>query len=348
MIAFTLLVKPRFSASASIIIPQQNASSAGLALQAAAGLDLVGGGNEIYLDILKSRTVADRLIAQFNLQQRYKTPDLAQTETALAARTTTSIAKEGLLQVSVEDEDPKMAADLANAFLAELDQENQQLAIGSASQQRRYYEQEMIKEKDALADAEIALKLSEEKSGVLEPSMQVQANLGATETTRAQLRARQVQLGALLQSETPQNPEVVRVQAEVASLESQLQALQSQGGPSAGTPTSRAPAAVLTYIRNARDVKFHETLFELLSRQYSTAKEQEAKNVSMVEILDKATPPEHKSWPPRTIYCIAAFFLGGLLGIVWTSLEALLKTILHNPENQARLKSSATPIEKAG
>ena len=167
MVAFTLLVKPRFLASASIIIPQQNSSAAGLALQAAAGIDLVGGGNEIYLDVMKSRTVTDRLISEFHLQQRYKTPDLAQTETTLAARTSTAIAKEGLLQVSVEDEDPKMAADLANAYIAELDRENQQLAIGSAGQQRLYFEREMVKEKNALADAEIALKLSEEKNGVL-------------------------------------------------------------------------------------------------------------------------------------------------------------------------------------
>ena len=256
------------------------------------------------------------------------------------------------MQVSVEDEDPKMAADLANAYIAELDRENQQLAIGSAGQQRLYFEREMVKEKNALADAEIALKLSEEKNGVLEPNVQLQASIGATENTRAQLRARQVELGALLQGETQQNPEVIRVQGEIASLESQLRALESQGGPAAGTPTSKAPAQVLDYVRNAREVKFHETLFELLSSQYATAKEQEAKNVSMVEILDKATPPERKFWPPRTLYCIAAFVVGGFLAIVWTSLETLFKVIVRNPENRVRLSATANGInsdtEKAG
>ena len=353
MAAFTLLVKPRFVASASIIIPQPSpTASASLALQAVAGLDLVGGGNEIYLDILKSRTVADRLITQFDLKTRYKTNEIAKAEAALASRTVTSAAKEGLLQVSVEDEDPKMAADLANAYLAELDHENQQLAIGSAGQQRRFYEQEMIKEKDALANAEIALKLSEEKNGILEPGLQVQANLGATETTRAQLRARQVELGALSQGATPQNPEVIRVKSEIASLESQLHALESQGGSAAGTPTAKAPEAILAHVRNAREVKFHEALFELLSRQYATAKEQEAKNVSMVQILDRATPPERKAWPPRTLYCLAAFLVGGFLGMAWTALEKLFRIILHNPENQARLRPSAaeptTPSQRAG
>ena len=339
MVAYTLMVKPRFSAQASIIIPQQNSSAAGLALQAAAGVDLVGGGNEIYLDILKSRTILDRIIANHGLNQRYKVKGLARAEIVLASRTALTSSKEGLLQVTVEDEDPKIAAALANSYIAELDKENQTLAITSAAQQRRYYEQEMIKEKNALADAEVVLKQSEENSGVLEPAMQVQAHLTATETTRAQLRARQVQLGALLQSETPENPEVIRVKAEVASLETQLQAMQSQGGPEAGMPAARAPADVLAYVRNAREVKFHEALFELLSKQFETAKEQEARNISMIEVLDTATPPEFKSWPPRTLYCLGAFAFGGIVGVAYTVLDKIVRAILSNPRNQARYRS---------
>ncbi len=336
MVAYTLTVKPRFAATASMLIPQQNTSAAGLALQAAAGMDLIGGGNELFIDILKSRAVLDRIIDQYNLRQAYGTKELARTEAALSASTTLSASREGLLQVSVQDVDPKRAADIANSYLAELDRENQELAIGSASQQRRYFEQEMVKEKNALADAEVNLKELEEKSGVLEPGAQAQAGLSATENTRAQLRARQVELGALLQSETPQNPDVLRVRGEVASLEAQLQALQSQGGPAAGTPATKAPSQVLEYVRRAREVKFHEALFEMLARQYSTAKEQEAKNVSMIEVLDKATPPERKSWPPRTIYCLAAFLAGAIFAIAYTIIERIVRTIARNPRNRER------------
>ncbi len=341
MAVYTFEVTPRFSATATVIIPQKNTSAAGLALQAAAGLDLVGGGNEIFEDILKSRTVAERLIAQFQLKQHYKTPTMELTEKILTSRTLTTSSKEGLLAISVQDEDPKMAAALANGYVTQLDAVNRQLAIGEAAQQRRYFEQEMIKEKDHLADAEVALKLSEEKTGVVEPTMQVQASISAVETTRAQLRARQVQLGALLQSETSQNPDVIRVRGEIASIEAQLQALQLQGGPEAGTPTAKNPERVLIYVRNLREVKFHEALFELLSREYATAKEQESKDISAVEILDPAIPADHKTWPPRRLYCLGALLFGALGAVAYTFLEKVVRTIILNPENKARYREVA-------
>ena len=301
----------------------------------------MGGGNELYDDILKSHAVTGRLIARFNLKQHYGAMDLEGAEKALASRTVLTATTEGLIQITVQDEDPKLAADVANAYAEELDYENHQLANSQVSQQRRYFEQEMIKEKNALADAEVVLKQSEEKTGVIEPGLQVQAGLGAIENTRAQLRLRQVELGALEQSETSENPDIIRVRGEIASIESQLRALQSEGGPEAGTPTAKNPERVLAYVRNLREVKFHEAVFDLLSREYVTAKEQESKDISSVEVLDRAVPAEHKTWPPRTVYCLAACFFGVFFGIAYTVVEKIFQTIARNPANRARLQRSS-------
>ena len=237
MAAYVLTVKPQFTASASIIIPQgvANASAASL-LQAASGLDLLGGGNEVYIDILRSRTVADEIISRFNLKKKYGAPEDSVAELFLGKQSQISVSREGLLTISVIDTDPKLAAGIANAYVEAFDHLNQKLAISSATQQRRYFEQEMIREKDALADAEVALQQSQEKSGVVEPLQQAQASLSATEMTRATLRARQVELQAMLQGATDQNPEVVRLRAEISGLEGQIGAMQNGGGLSAGTP----------------------------------------------------------------------------------------------------------------
>ncbi len=69
-----------------------------------------------------------------------------------------------------------------------------------------------------------------------------------------------------------------------------------------GIPTSKTPERALEYIRRERDVKFHEAVFALLAKQYELAKQEEAKTVSMIEVLDSATVPEHKSWPPRRCF----------------------------------------------
>ena len=330
-------IKPRYSATAALLVPQPSGSASSLALKLAmGGLDLGGGTSEVYEDILESRTVADRLIEQYHLKNIYKAKYQLEAVKELASRTKIVTTKEGLVRVTVQDEDPKRAADLANSYLTELDRMNEGLAITSAGQQRLYFEREMTKEKDALADAEVELKKTQEATGILVPQTQVAANLGAIEQTRAQLRIRQVQLGALLQGSTSQNPNVIRLQAEISGLENQLQAMQSGtgSGVATGIPTSKAPERALEYIRKEREVKFHEAVFALLAKQYELAKQEEAKTVSMVEVLDRATVPERKTWPPKTLFCLLGLAGGALVGVVWTLIESYFQTAMANPDNQ--------------
>jgi tyrosine-protein kinase Etk/Wzc len=336
MLIVVLTTKPIFSSTAILLVPQGNPTASSLALQlATGGLDLTGGGYEIYQDILRSRTVADGLIDQYDLKKVYGVKTMTGARAVLAQRTLIESAKEGLVRVTVEDVDAKRAADLANSYLAELDKTNQQLAVTSAGQQRAYFEREMVKEKNALADAEVELKRTQEETGVLVPQSQAMANLSSVETTRAQIRFREVQLGALLQGATEQNPEVIRLHAEITGLERQLQGMQTGGGGSiSGLPTSKTPEIALKTLRNAREVKFHETLFEMLARQYEGAKQNEAKTISMIEVLDRAVPAEHKNWPPRALFCLIGLLGGGVIGICVSLFRLFLQNVRSNPENQ--------------
>jgi tyrosine-protein kinase Etk/Wzc len=352
VLVLLFFTKPRFSATAVLLVPQPSGSASSMALKLAmGGLDLAGGGTgEVYEDILESRTVADRLIEQYRLKDVYKAKYLLGAEKELASRTKIVISKEGLVRVTVQDEDPKRAADIANSYLTELDRMNAGLAITSAGQQRLYFEREMIKEKNALADAEVELKKTQEATGILSPLTQVAGNLGAIEQTRAQLRVRQVQLGALLQGATSENPNVIRLQAEISGLESQLQAMQSGAGSgmATGIPTSKTPERALEYIRKEREVKFHEAVFALLAKQYELAKQEEAKTVSMIEVLDSAIVPEHKSWPPKTVFCLLGLIGGALVGVVWTLVEAFVQTIMANPDNQKKYQALMGADVKTG
>ena len=144
----------------------------------------------------------------------------------------------------MQDTNPQRAADLANDYLHQLDLLNGQLVLSSVGEQRVYLEREMVKEKNALADAEVALKQVEESGSGLPPEALATAGLNALESTRVQLRAAQIRLASLLVSETDANPEVVRTRSEIAGLNAQLNSLQS-GSSSVenGVPTHQAPPA---------------------------------------------------------------------------------------------------------
>ena len=344
MLVAMLRAKPRFAATAVMIVPQGNVTSANLASQLSlTTADLLGGGYELYADIIKSHRVEDPLIADFNLQKVYGTARLDDTEDTLDALTAVATTREGVVRVTVQDTDPKRAADLANGFLRELDLVNKDLVLTSIGLQAAYLHQEMTGEKNALADAEVALKEVQIKTGGLPPDAQAGAGLSALETTRAQLRADQIHLSALLTSETDSNPEVVRLRSQIASESAQVESLQ-MGSDSTlnGTPTTNIPAQALEYTRQLREVKFHETLFDLLASQYEQAKEQEAKNPSIVQVLDAAKPSTKKAWPPRTYYCLMALVVGLVVGVFLVTSKAVVMAYVRNPNNAPKIEQLKT------
>jgi uncharacterized protein involved in exopolysaccharide biosynthesis len=338
-VANMLHTKPRFASTATMIVPQGNIAGKDMTQQISLStLDLLGGGYELYSDIILSRTVADRLIRDYDLKKVYGTNSDEVAEAILGGLTKVQTAPEGMIRVTVQDTNPQRAADLANDYLRQLDMLNGQLVLTSIGEQRTYLEREMVKEKNALEDAEVSLKEVEESGSGVEPGALATAGLSALESTRAQLRAAQIHLASLLVSETDANPEVVRTRSEIAGLNAQLNQLQS-GSVSTenGVPTRKVPEQVLEFTRRQREVLFHETLFDLLAKQFEAAKQQESKTPSIVQVLDPAVPSLHKAWPPRTYYCLLAAISGILVGIVLVALHGFATSYMRNPYNEAKL-----------
>jgi uncharacterized protein involved in exopolysaccharide biosynthesis len=197
----------------------------------------------------------------------------------------------------------------------------------------------MTNEKNALENAEVALKETEENSNGLAPESEANAGFNALVSTRAQLRADEVKLAAMRTGETESNPEIIRLKAEIAGLTQQLDATE-RGAASLenGVPTGKVPEKVLTYTRQLREVKFHEQIFEILQKQYESAEQQAAKTPSIVQVLDPAVPAFHKSWPPRTYYCVIAGVCGTLAGVFLVLLWAFLQAYVKNPRNAEKLR----------
>jgi len=130
----------------------------------------------------------------------------------------------------------------------------------------------------------------------------------------------------------------VRTRTEIAGLNAQLDSLQS-GTVSTenGVPTRKLPQQELEFTRRQREVLFHETLFDLLAKQFEAAKQQEAKTPSIVQVLDPAVPSLHKAWPPRTYYCILGAIAGFLVGIVLVALRGFVTSYVRNPRNEHKL-----------
>lgn len=326
-VLISFLLPTKYTSSASFIPPglTSNSSSAMLAGQLAGmGMgDLLGAGKgagELYASILESRSIASEIVARFNLKQLYKVNKESAAEQKLEAAISVKVdPKSGIVNLDVTDQSPSRARDLADALLDALREKNGSLALSQASQRRLFFEQQLAKEKDALENAEVELKKTEEQSGLIAPVGQTETELRSIADTQAEIAARQVQLAALRQSATDQNPDVIRLQSEISDLEGQLARMQngSRNSQNGSIPTSKVPELQLDYVRREREVKYHEALFEILSKQYEAARLDEAREAPVLQVLDPASFPDTRSSPKRTVIAICGMFIGLIAGCVW-------------------------------
>jgi tyrosine-protein kinase Etk/Wzc len=339
----TLLMPNIYTATTRILPPQQQQSTAAAMLGQLGALAGAAGGslgiknpNDLYVGMLKSRTVADNLIGQFKLQALYKKKTMVETYRALDKVSSITAGKDGIISIEVDDENPKRAADMANAYVDELYKLTQNLAVTEASQRRLFFEKQLKKAKDELAGAEVAFKQTQEKTGVLQIDAQGKAMIEAVGAIRAQIAAKEVEMGALRTFATEQNPDYLRAQQELIGLRAQLGKYE-KGGESDLLPTGKLPEAGLENIRKLRDVKYYETLYELLAKQYEMSRVDEARDASIIQVLDKAVSPDRKSKPKRAVTVILTAVVIGILAILIAFLRESLGKARQNPEQAMRL-----------
>jgi tyrosine-protein kinase Etk/Wzc len=339
-----------YESQATIMPPQQEQSSAALLSQLGALTAFAGVGSnlglknpaDLYIAILQTNLVADNMVDRFHLMDAYKISDRDGAAATLRKRSKFTASKDGLMQILVEDKDPKRATALVNGYADELFQQNNRLSIGAASQRRQFFQQQLAEEKDHLADAEVGLKQTQQATGVLQLSGQAQNIIGQEANIQANITSHEVQLGALLASSTEQNPDVVRLRTELAALRTQLQQLQ-KGTNGAMLSQQEFPGAGLQYIRKERDMQYHQTLYDLLARQLEAARIDEAKASPTVQMIDPPQVPKAQSWPKPFLFIIAGLVVGTMFGCIRVAVIYLYEYAETDPglrERYAQVKQA--------
>ena len=322
-----------YTAEAVILTPQQAQSSlssflgplAGLAPSAGmSGLGLLSGLSlrnpaDLYVGVLESRTVADALITKFDLKNVYHVADYTRARKRLEKEHRIESGKDSLIHIRVDDHNAARAAKLANAYVDQLSHNNSQLALTKAGQRRLFYEDQLAKEKEPLAEAEVALRNTQQSTGLVAPGGQAEALLRIGAQLHAEILGRETQLAAMKTFAADDNPRLQIVKRELSVLQKQLNELE-RGDYKAGTlelPTGQLPEASLKYLRAVRELKYHETLFEVLSKLYEAARLDEAKSAAPIQVIDRAVTPERKSWPPRAVLILIAVVMALLTSAFW-------------------------------
>lgn len=342
-----MILPVRYTGEGSLMPPQQSSTGAGMlsqlvsggggALAAFAGSSLgIKSQNDTYIAMFKSRTVEDAMVKRFDLMKEYHVKTQSDARRAFERRSTAVAGlKDGIIRITVDDPSPDKAAAMANAFVEEFQRLASNVATTEAGQRRVFFERQLEDAKNNLANAEQDLKKSELKTGLIQPESEAWAMIQSAASIQGQITAKEVQLQGMSSYATDNNPDVITARRQLDELRAQLTRLTGNASSESElfVPKGKVPEAALEYVRNLREVKYRETIFQALATQYQLAKLDEAKQGAVFQIIDVAVPPDKRSFPKRTvlviIFTLLAFFFACFA--VWV--RAAFESLRRDPEN---------------
>ena len=338
LVAF--LIPTRYQSTGRLMPPDSN-QAGGLAMAAAAlsggpgGLggiasDMLGlkSTSDIFVGILSSRTVQDKLIQQFDLKKLYGDRGMEDARKDLAERTGMLVdRKTQIITITVTDHDPKRAAAMGQAYVAELNRLVAELSTSSARRERIFLEERLKAVSQDLEVAEKEFSQFSSKNTAIDIKEQGKAMVEAAATLQGQYIAAQSELEGLKQIYTDNNVRVRSVRARIAEMKSQLEKLGGKGEQPSQSPGQqtdflypsirRLPLLGVTYADLYRRTRVQESVFESLTKEYELAKVQEVKEIPVVKVLDSPNIPDKKSFPPRLLIMFLGTAFTVALSTTW-------------------------------
>lgn len=341
-VVYSLTLKNVYTAKATLLPPQKDSGGGAAALLASigggglAGLagGLGGGSSDMFMGILKSRTVSDAVIKRLDLNTELMSKNTDDTRKKLQALVKFQAGKDGIITITADYKEPAKAALLANTFIDELQKKSLQLNLTKASTERSFLEKRLVMVRQDLKRAEEDMKGFQEKNKTIKADTQAAVAIEGIARLRAEVVSKEVKLAALRNSMTDENPEIRTLLAGLTKLKGQLNSMSGTGDSGGVIPSvGNAPSLGVEYIRRLRELKIQEALFEQLTKQFELAKISEARDSSSIQVLDEAVAPLRKSKPKRSLIVIlstvTAFFCSVFLVFIREYLAKL------SPEDSA-------------
>lgn len=348
LLAFIL--PKRYTAEVIVMPPHDNSSLSAMLNSSSGGLGamaMLAGGlglenrNDMYVAMFRSDPVEDSMVQRFDLMHEYDAKYLSQARKDFEKHVTIDAdGKDDLIHISIEDHNPRRAAELANGYVEQFRKLSQNLAISEASQRRIFFEQQMDQTKNQLVAAEEALRDTEQKTGMIQLDSQARALIESAASLRAQIAAHEAQLQMMKSYANTENPGMTEIQNELDGLRAQLARLggnEDDNGAGLIAPKGVLPKIGIEYLRRLRDVKYYETIFEVLARQEELARLDEAKEGALIQTVGPAIIPDHRSFPKRGLFTAAGLAFGFIVGFILAFIQASLDHLRKDPETDAKL-----------
>ena len=334
-LVITLTTPKVYESTATLITPKEGGNVGILGLGATGLLQQIPGlslpslapNRDLFVGLLKSRTMADAVVERFRLQERYGVRYREDAIKRFQKVSTIGVSREGVISVRMEDIDSGEAAEIANFCVERLDRLVAQYSTGEAGKQRMFLTEQLARAKADLEVGEQTLRGFQERNRAIVLQEQTRDAIETAARLKGEIMATEVQLQVIRNFATEANPEMVALKRRVDEMNHQLAQMQYGDGTSGlgvssrerrdfSVPLVRVPEVGLKLARLTRDVKVQEMLVTLLTQQMEQARITEAKDLPVVQILDRAVPAERHVRPRFSLNLLIAGIISLLTGVV--------------------------------
>jgi uncharacterized protein involved in exopolysaccharide biosynthesis len=297
---------------------------------------------DMYVALFRTRTIEDAVIQRFGLMERFHSRKMSDARAVFEHNSTVTLgSKDGLIHIAVTDRDPAAAAAIANGYVDEFRKYSASLALTEASQRRLFFQQQLLEANNNLSAAEEAMKKTEQATGAVQLDTQTRSLVASAAVLRGHVTEKEVELEAMRSYATEDNPQVQLIEKQLSALKDQLKELGGTSyDPSSDliVPKGDVPQVEVDYLRKLRDVKYYETITDLIGKQFELAKLDEAHQGGVIQVADVAVPPDKRSSPKRTLTVVLATAIGFLAACLWCLLAAGLQNLRNNPQQRHKLE----------
>lgn len=296
--------------------------------------------SDVYRRMLLSHRIADGVIDQFQLIERYKASNRDEAYLALMEYAEFKVTEEGLLSVKVEDRDPQVAADMVNSFVERLDLVNREISTSRARQNRVFIGNRLDQIAVELDSARSAFVAFQTTNKAVDFTQQIRLAVDQAIELKIKLGEIDLELAMLRSKLGENNAELLDRERLRQAVANQLNQLESTNTDSSffSLPVSAIPALRGQYEKLYSRVRVSEGLHTTLLSQLEQAKIQENEEMPTITILDRAVPPEIRSRPQRSVIVLLAFGISLILSLLLAAwLEFLARLRTRSPEDYKRI-----------
>ena len=335
----SLLLPNEYEAQVQLLPPKENKEGFGFADLLSSlpipslRLGEKGTPADIFIATLKSETMRRQMVEHFQLIQLYEVDTITEALETLKQQTIIGKSEEGTIMISVFDQSPQRAADMANYYLTLLDNTNRKLSHETAQDRYDFIDGLLASESSKLDGFMGVLKDFQANNNAISLEDQARAVIrAAAEMQMATLELEINRKSLLASGFSPDHPEVQKLDQE-RLLRQQALALLRDGPSSENStgslslhldenlflPLRDIPQVAQEYAKIEKDVLVQTALMKMLLQQKAEALIEASNTTSTVQALDPASVPEKKAKPQRSLIV----FVTAILGLFATSCYVL-------------------------